>query len=197
MRARSRCRRARADGRPDASGRSRRRRPTAATRRAVRSRPPGRADRRGRWRSAPGVRRNRGKRIGNDRHHRAKQHGAGSTPGASRSRLAGDVGAVRKADGHHARRDRTCSARSLRRRSPRAPAVRCRRSSRSNTPSASRRKEPRHPALEHLAARAQHPSARQQFGRERHEIVLVAAGAVQHQQRRRARAPRGVMVHDE
>ena len=54
-------------------------------------------------------------------------------------------------------------------------------------------KEPRHAALEHLSSWTQHPSAGQQLRRHRDEIMFSTAGAVQHQQSRRARR-RGVLV---
>jgi hypothetical protein len=43
--------------------------------------------------------------------------------------------------------------------------------------------EARHPVLEHRAARAQEPGFREQHAAERQQILLVPAGAVEHQQR--------------
>ena len=65
--------------------------------------------------------------------------------------------------------------------------VRVRRSSRSNTPSASRRKKRGMPFSSTLPAGAQPRRAREQRLAERQEVVLVAAGAVQQQQHRRVR----------
>jgi len=57
--------------------------------------------------------------------------------------------------------------------------------------------EPRHAALQHLAARRQQRGAGRDRVAQRNEIVLVAAGAVQQEQRRRSRPIAGFEAVDE